>query len=443
MAKSDQSSKKNTEIYSETQATQKFCQVKLGEIKMDTASFLNRKEKYDDLKNKDFKIFLDQIRRDGRVQVPVEVVRDASGKFWILIRGHRRVAACHHLVKQNQPGFTTDMFLDAYAIEGATKEDLICRGVSDNQNRLNLIRDERIAVAYRMVQQGVPVPRAANALGVSVQTFDRDLRIAENGWMFRHFQAGDIRATEASELLQLAIDNDKKQPLADGKNRLDILREDFSAWVDAQRLIIEEADERQQARGKKAMQSSQKLVHKKLKKPLLDSWKKLLKDGQRLPMQVKAPERDYVVTQEQTTINIPPATIDLKNDSREKLARFATAFAAVPDAIIPALLIRKDEKKITAEMDISKGLELLRKNGLDDLAQKLEDDQQQKDAEAKARRDAAKNDGEPAPSTELPKPSEVDIADEIADDDEDALDDDERHDDDDDDLPDDDDGDDV
>ena len=425
MAKSNNDpTQKNPEISCETQAKQRLIKLRLSDIKVEKQVFCHRLGKYDNPKNRAFATFVDQIKRDGCIQVPLEVVRSSdrsADRKWTLIRGHRRVAACLYLAGQNQPGFAADMELEAYEVFDADDKDLLIRSVSDNENRRNLTRAERIQAAYRMVQGRVPVPRAANALGVSEQTFGRDLVIAENDWMFRHFQRGDIKATDASELLKTAIEGDLEAPLPAGQSRLESLRLDFGRWVDQQRKDIDELDARRQAAGKKALRPADKAVHKRLPRFLVQHWLALLKHGRRFAGQEDA-DWTYSVTLEKDTLRIPSVRLDVKKDNPEKLAKVLAAIASVPEVILPALQLRRDESnQLLTDVDISKGIDLLRTHGLERLAGQIEESRKHRLEAARSHQEARATDGEPAPSADQPPRTEADIRAEIDTEEEDEV----------------------
>jgi hypothetical protein len=398
--------KKVQEIYCETKAKQRLIQVRLDQIKVLDDLYCHRSGNYKDpVKNKDFALFVAQIKRDGRIQVPIEVVK--SGRGWVLIRGHRRVAACFYLAGQNQPGFSEEMALDAVEVYDADEQDLLIRSVSDNENRLSLTREQRIIAARRLAEVGVPFPRAANALGVSEQTFKRDYLIATHPWMFEHFRKHHIEATVAAKLLETAIEADKAQPLPEG-NRVDSLRADLGLWVRKQEIELEEIKVQREILKKKKLSEKELYIKKRMPSHLVEHWLRLVEAGRRFSEGEDA-DWDFNVTLDKGKLRIPSVTLDVKKDPPEKLAKVLLKLTSVPDVLVPILQIRQEEsERVGKEVDPSRGIEFLRQHGLDRFAEAEEQRRRRLEAEVQRQKQAGA-DGEAGDFPQEPPREESDL----------------------------------
>jgi hypothetical protein len=336
--------KKVQEIYCETKARQRPIQVRLDQITVLDKLYCHRSGNCKGpVRNKDFAVFVAQIKRDGRIQVPIEVFR--QGEQWALIRGHRRVAACFYLAGQNQPGFSEDMALDAIEVYDADEKDLLVRSVSDNENRLSLTREQRIIAARRLAEVGAPFPRAANALGVSEQTFKRDYLIATHLWMVEHFRKNHIEATVAAKLLETAVDADKAHPLPKG-NRVDNLRADLGLWVRKQEIELEEIKVQREIL-KKKLSAKELYVKKRMPPHLVEHWLRLVEAGRRFS-EGEGADWDFNVTLDKGKLRIPSVTLDVKKGPPEKLAKVLLKLTSVPNVPAPSRRPRSTSTTVTS-----------------------------------------------------------------------------------------------
>ena len=251
-----------------TSAETRRTNVRLSDLKKDTDRYFHRPSAA--LEEKDLDSLLKSLTLEG-LQVPVEFFRDGVGTAY-LTKGHRRVAACRILAGRNTPGFTEDMEVEAIEVLGATPQDLLVRSVADNEVRLNLDRVGRIRVAKKLHDAGVEVERAARALAVSIKTYERDLLIAEHGWMFQHVIDDSIAPTPAYVLLAKAKE----------VQRLPELKEDLDAWVAREKQKIRERGRRLKAQQNKDLRPGDKMVKKFLTNHLVAHWLELLAKKQQL-----------------------------------------------------------------------------------------------------------------------------------------------------------------
>src|SRR5262249_17908538 len=141
------------------------------------------------------KPLMDSLVLEG-LQTPIEVHKTPDGKYR-LIKGHCRVHALRLLADRHAPGFARDMPVPAVEVLGATHEDLLVPSVADNEVRQNFTPVERLLIARKFHDAGVPAERGAGALGVSVKTYQRDLRVARHLWMVEHIIRDHVGHTAA------------------------------------------------------------------------------------------------------------------------------------------------------------------------------------------------------------------------------------------------------
>jgi ParB-like chromosome segregation protein Spo0J len=257
------SKKKEPEILKRaTSAESRRTRVRLSELKLDTERYCHRHP--DALLEKNLEDLLNSLTLEG-LQVPVEYFQAPEGRK-VVTKGHRRVTACRILAGRNTPGFTEDMEIEAIEVVGATPQDLLIRSVADNQVRLNLDRVGRIRVAKKLYDAGVQVERAARALVVSPKTYERDLLIAQHGWMFQHVIDNSIAPTPAYDLLNKATE----------VGRLRELKEDLDAWIAGEKAKIRDRERRLKAQQNKELRPADKMVKKYLPNHLVAHWLELL-----------------------------------------------------------------------------------------------------------------------------------------------------------------------
>jgi ParB-like chromosome segregation protein Spo0J len=250
-----------------SQAITKRCKARLDEVAFDTDRYCHRDE--DALTADNLKTLMDSLVLEG-LQVPIEFHVDGEGKK-VLVKGHRRVTACRLLADKNTPGFSRDMEVDAIQVQNATVEDLLIRSVADNEVRLNLSRIGRIKVAKKLYDAGVQTERAARALGISPKSYERDLLIARNVWMFQHVIDDSIAPTPAYVLLSEA----------EKGGRIKELKEDLDAWIAAKKRMIREKEKIRKAKDNKELRPAEKMVRRYMPNHLIEHWLELLRKQQR------------------------------------------------------------------------------------------------------------------------------------------------------------------
>jgi ParB-like chromosome segregation protein Spo0J len=347
----------------ETQAQTKPTKARLSEFVLFPERYSHRsKEEFQ--KNR-LQPLMDSLVSEG-LQVPVEFFRDKDGKP-VLLKGHRRIHAMRFLAEDHAPGFTTDMEVDALEVINATAEDRLLRSVLDNINRETLTATGRMRAGKVLNESGIDSTRAAFALGISPKQFERDLRIARAGWMLQHVEEESISATYASRLLEEAEKVD----------RLKELKEDLDAWIADKKRLIREKERIRKAQTGKDLKPAEKAVKNLMPRYLVDHWIDLLRKKQRFDEDASWTFAAGIEPQT-GQLRIASVNLDLKNAPLEDLAKVAAKLGKLTHDILPFLESRSllespmgPQARLVEEPE-PYDLDLLRKHGLGDLAQKLE-----------------------------------------------------------------------
>jgi hypothetical protein len=236
------------------------------------------------------------------LQSPVEFVLDANGQP-VLVKGFRRISAMRSLARDNVPGFTASMPVEADEVLNATPQDLLCRAVSDNTIRKSYSPGERLRAALALHKGGVEVNRAAITLDLSVKQFRRDLRIAKQEWMMSRVETEDIGHTPGSDLLEAA----------ESAGRMPDLKRHAESWWAA----------------KHVQYGADKKLRSVLTKALCEHWISLLKEGKPLDDNVPEPKKFRATIDPDTRLITLDAQVDLLTDPLEKLKQYEDALKKV------------------------------------------------------------------------------------------------------------------
>ena len=386
-----------------TPAEQRATRIRLNEIDRSNLQFSCRDSKY--LAEQYLDDLIASLQKEG-MQVPVEFVR-LGGKI-VLTKGHRRVAACVVLARKQAPRFRDDMELDAIEVLETDPTELLVRSILDNAIRKSLDQVERIRAARNLFRAGVHEGRAAEALGVSVQSYKRDLLIAGDAWMFEHVVANHINPTAATIILKAMHEVASNDP--QGFQRA---RDELDRWVAAKAAELERKDKILQAkRGKgKGLSEADKQVRRYLSNQLAEHWAGLIRQGASLDEDTEWTfQADLDLEKEQ--LQIGSVRLDLAKDPVRKLAEVASKLSQLAKEIGPILKRRHAEgqrprstgKTVVRDVEYLKGL------GLNDLADQWKKEQ---DALLEATPSGPPDpgfDGE-RPRTEDDLASEVDVPD--------------------------------
>ncbi|MBV8609986.1 MAG: hypothetical protein JO034_21315, partial [Singulisphaera sp.] len=293
----------------------------------------------------------------------------------VLTKGHRRVAACVVLARKQAIGFRDDMELDAIEVLETDPTELLVRSILDNAIRKSLDQVERIRAAHTLFRAGVHEGRAAEALGVSVQSYKRDLLIAGDAWMFQHVVKNHVNPTAATLLLKAMneVAND------DPRGRVQFQGE-IDRWVAAKAAELARKDKILQAkRGKgKGLSEADKQVKRYLSNQLAAHWADLIRQGAALDDDAEWTfQADLDL--EKDLLQIGGVRLDLAKDPVRKLAEVASKLSQLAKEIGPILKRRHAEgqRPRAAGKAVVRDVEYLKGLGLDDLAAEYEREQRE------------------------------------------------------------------
>lgn len=341
-----------------TQAATRPVMVPLNEIILVPKKFCHRNDaELTDVKK--LRPLMDSIAAEG-LQDPIEIVRDEQGRP-VLVKGYRRASSLKALAKGLTPGFTHDMPVPAVEVTGATEKDLVLRSILDNINRNNYSDTERICAALTLKEVGVSPERAASALGVSVKTYNRDLIVAEHDWMLKHVTQNAVTPTNASKLLEKAVKHGQTEQL----------KTDLAEWIAKTEAEITKKQ------GKKALRPAQQLVKSKLTKPLVDRW--LAQIAKREPFDGLVPVKFEVdIDAEAETVSFKASEIELKKVPLTELAKLVSDMETAKQVMTNYLKTRHAVESAQGPQHLARietrkpsGLDFLRKEGLEDLAEQV------------------------------------------------------------------------
>jgi hypothetical protein len=308
------------------------------------------------------------------MQVPIEFVQDGDRK--VLVKGFRRVAAWVILARKGVPGFGADQKLEAIEVLETDPRELLVRSILDNSVRKSLDQVDRIRASRALFLALVPEARAAAALGISVQSYKRDLLIAEHPWMFEHVDANQINPTPAATILRAILDAETDHPGSGGR-----VRQELGLWIEEKAAEIRRRDKvlkLKKGRGK-GLSEADKQVKRYLSNQLAEHWADLIRQGASLDDDAEwtfqadlDPEKDL--------LQIGGVRLNLAKDPVRKLAEVATKLSRLAQEIGPVLVKRyRDEQQRArpAGKAVIRDLGYLRALGLDDLAAEYEREQRE------------------------------------------------------------------
>jgi ParB-like chromosome segregation protein Spo0J len=359
-------SKKTPDILNLATAAQtEIMYVPLNKFKLDDPQFRLRSDAEFDKPS--LQPLMDSLALEGQ-QVPVEAFLDPQGHY-IPIKGLRRLSSMRLQVAENHPGFKADMRVWTVVVKQASPQDLILRAVLDNETRKNFTQIERLEVAKKMEDLHVPVQRAAAALGIGVKTYERDRLLLLNPWILDLVKEDCIVASNAVLLLEAAK----------SVNRNAELKEDLLGWVTETKQKLEERGRLHKKEGSK-LRPVEALVRKEMTRDLVVEWVKQLRQGERFAQAVPwdfgadiNPDSDQLEI-ERIKVNLAKAPLD-------QLAKVASRLARVQKGVMSYLKTRHELEAPEGPQDIVRqgantpyDLDILRQAGMDDLADRLDQD---------------------------------------------------------------------
>jgi hypothetical protein len=396
-------SKPTSQAETAAPAEQRATRIRLNEIDRGDLRFSCRDPKY--LAEEYLQDLIASIHKEG-MQVPIEFVQ-LGGKI-VLTKGHRRVASCVILARKGAPRFSDDVELDAIEVLETNLTELLVRSILDNAIRKSLDQVERIRAARNLFQAGVHEGRAAEALGVSVQSYKRDLLIAGDAWMFAHVVANHVNPTAATIILKAM-----QEAANDDPHRFQRTQGEIDSWITAKAAELERKDKiLQSKRGKgKGLSEADKQVRRYLSNQLAEHWADLIRQGASLDEDTEWTfQADLDLEKEQ--LQIGSVRLDLAKDPVRKLAEVASKLSQLAKEIAPILKRRHAEgqRPRSTGKAVVRDVEYLKDLGLVDLADQWKKEQ---DALAEATPSGPADPGFDAerPRTEDDLASEVDAPD--------------------------------
>ena len=377
-----------------TPAEQRATRIRLDQFDRSDLRFFLREPKH--LQEEHLKDLLPSVQHEG-LQAPVEFFQDGPRK--VLVKGHRRVAACIILCKKGAPGFLADMELDAIEVLETDPRELLVRCVLDNSVRKNLDQVDRIRVARSLFLAGVSEARGAEALGISVQSYKRDLSIAECPWIFNHVVANNISPTPAATILRAVADAAEEYP-----DILEQVQEDLDQWIKAKRRWIDRRDKvlkAKKGRGK-GLSEADRQVKRYLSNQLTEHWAELIRRGE--PLDDTAEWTFQVdLDPDKDLLQIGGVRLNLAKDPARKLAEVASKLSQLAKDIGPFLQKRFQEEQLQRQRStgrtVVRDTQYLRDLGLACLASQFEEELSESEPDGEEDPDFDRN--EPRPEHDL------------------------------------------
>lgn len=347
----------------ETKANARQVTVRLNELVMLPELFCHRGPK--GLDEASVADLFDSLTMEG-LQVPVEFYVDPENRK-VLTKGHRRVTACRILARENTPHFSEDMEIPAIEVHDAPLKDLVVRSVADNMKRKTLDNVGRLFAVRALHTNGVAVKRGAVALGVSEQSYKRDLSIVENEWMLGHVLDDRIAPTHAASILQ-ATDKTK---------RTDEVRADIAIWVARVEAEIQKRVRYQKERNLQELPEADRQVKKYLTNDLLKHWLALIEAGKSFDDKPAWGFRAGI-DPKTNELFVGSFKVDLAKESPKNLARMMSQLSQLNKDLLPIVKKRKAEEDKAEPMLLEKAFDLqfLRDQGLADYADEFEEERE-------------------------------------------------------------------
>ena len=142
---------------------------------------------------------------------PVEIA-ELEGKT-VAIKGHRRLAVFSLMLDRQVEGMTPDFPVLIKRVENASLLDLVVRSLNDNINRQTITEFGKVKGALTLRKLGEREERVRVTVAVSETTLTRYYRLGDNEWMWQHVLDGNLRLTDAHNLLEAALNQNRAKEL--------------------------------------------------------------------------------------------------------------------------------------------------------------------------------------------------------------------------------------
>jgi hypothetical protein len=309
----------------------------------------------------------ESLRQERQLE-PVQIAWGAH-EAWLLLTGHRRVAAMYLLAKKGVEGFSPEMEVVALEVVGASMQDLLIRSVADNEVREKLDVKERLLVIQKLDRAGVPKERGAAALGIGVKTYERDLRVATHPRMVRHVLEDNVGPSAASWILYPA----------EKHRRTDEFLEFFNGWVERKKAEIADLDRLSKAESGKGLRPTDLLVKNHVTPQLVDTWLEAL---ERDAPFTDAPGFNFEATIDKKSgrLRVERLSVDTQEASVLDLVKVGSKLTQLGKRVLAVAQRRHELQKLEDPQKPNAALatpspydkDVLREFGLEEVAEQLE-----------------------------------------------------------------------
>jgi hypothetical protein len=196
-----------------------------------------------------------------------------------LVSGHRRYHSLRAAIESRLDEANINAQMEVAAVvmvrgEGQTQaefeQDALVRSVTENETHTKHTAIERLDIVRQFEKAGVPIPRAASALGISPTQYRRDRLIVTEAWLYEAVKNGDIGASDAATLAEIAKD----------KKREKVFKLDFERWREQKRELLE-VERAEQKKLNRELKGSAAQLKKYIDSSLIKGWKNCLTESRR------------------------------------------------------------------------------------------------------------------------------------------------------------------
>jgi hypothetical protein len=318
---------KVVELQKESSAVNKPVKVRLNEFTFEPEIYRHRDRRAVDPENAAIQELANSVVVEGGILAPVEVAVK-KGKY-VVISGHRRLAAVVLLIRRNEPGFTEDMEIPAILVEG-TEADLFVRSLSSNALREELDEEAKFAAIRKAVGLGVSDLRAALALDMPASTYARYAKLARCQRMDQFVRDDLLTMGDALKLIG-AVPEERYEALCD----------DLALHFAGVKTVIDERSRRRIKDTGEDLKPAQKQVKNNLGTGTVAGWVKRIEKGEQIlggsPAPYVYPARiDEAKQGAGATLVVPGLRLDLIDpENYEKVVTVAARLHKLSEQLLP------------------------------------------------------------------------------------------------------------
>ena len=336
MAKKEKKVETTEEVVKEMTSSREDKEIKLSQISLDTKQYRHRDPNDSSMSDDSIKALLDEIVQAGGLRDRLEVA-EVDNDSYVLISGHRRLAALRLGIKERLTGFHADMPVKVTIITPGKdaesfKKDLWVSSFASNSNRPDMTEVHKLAIIKDGMARGVKRSRVRIGLAMSETQFDRFERIVAAPWLHGMVVTDCIGTTHAATLIDVA----------NKKGAADKLEKHLTKWVAIQQRDIDVKAEEKKAAGKKLSAADLK-VKTRFKGGLVKHWTECLNGDKPLTDEYGFQFAVDVDT-DARTISAPAIQFSWSSLSSEELLRMFDGFNDGATKLIPAIKTREQEE---------------------------------------------------------------------------------------------------